>query len=55
MRKYLSKFWRDERGYVLAMEWIFVASLLSLGALAGMMALHHAGEERADWTITLTR
>jgi hypothetical protein len=55
MRKYLSKFWHDESGYVLAMEWIFVASLLSLGALAGMLALHHADDDHIDWPTALKR
>ncbi len=42
--KRLKTFWRDERGCLPAMEWVFVASILTLGAIAGLLALQHAGE-----------
>jgi hypothetical protein len=44
MWKQLCEFLRDERGCMLAMEWVFVASILTLGAVAGLLALHHAEE-----------
>ncbi len=34
MGKLLGEFWRDDRGCVPAMEWILVASILTLGAIA---------------------
>ena len=37
MRKLMWKFWRSEDGFVMAMEWIFVASILTLGTIAGML------------------
>jgi hypothetical protein len=37
----LSVFVRDERGS-LTMDWIFVASILTLGTIAGLLALWHA-------------
>jgi Flp pilus assembly pilin Flp len=40
MRKLLRDFWRDERGYVPATEWMLVASILTLGAIAVQMAMH---------------
>jgi hypothetical protein len=42
MRKLLRRFWREERGCVVAMEWVFVASILTLSALAGLWAVQHA-------------
>lgn len=42
MSKLLRQFWREERGCVVAMEWVFVASILTLGALAGLWAAQYA-------------
>jgi hypothetical protein len=39
MGKLLSDFWRDDRGYVPAMEWILVASILTLGAIAAQVVI----------------
>jgi hypothetical protein len=39
MGKLLSEFWRDDRGYVPAMEWILVASILTLGAIAAQVVI----------------
>jgi hypothetical protein len=56
MRKLLRQLWRDDRGYVLVMEWVFVASILTLGTIAGMLAMQHSGDEDApDWPAALTR
>jgi hypothetical protein len=41
MQHYLRRLWREDDGYILAMEWMLVASILTLGAIAGMLALHH--------------
>jgi hypothetical protein len=38
MRKRLRAFWHDDRGYVPVMEWMLVASILTLGALAAQLA-----------------
>ncbi|MGH7170466.1 MAG: hypothetical protein ACRELF_08260 [Gemmataceae bacterium] len=43
MRNLLEQFWRDDHGCVAAAEWMLVASILTLSALAGMAALHRAG------------
>lgn len=37
MCKRLQKFWQDERGYVPVTEWMFVASLLTLGIIATLL------------------
>jgi hypothetical protein len=43
MRKLLRKFFRGEEGFVLALEWVFVASILTLGTIAGMLlSMPHA-------------
>ncbi len=39
MGKVLGEFWRDERGYVPAMEWMLVASILTLGAIAAQVIM----------------
>ena len=43
MRNFLRTFWRDDRGCVAATEWMLVASILTLSAIASVAALHHAG------------
>jgi hypothetical protein len=45
MRELLWKFWRSEDGFVLAMEWIYVASILTLGTIAGMLLTMPHGED----------
>jgi hypothetical protein len=42
MRKLLGDFWRDDRGCVPAMEWVFVASILTLGTVAGLLFVQHS-------------
>ena len=42
MHNVLEKFWRDDRGCV-AMEWIFVASILTLSAFVSLAAMYRAG------------
>jgi hypothetical protein len=44
MWKLLCEFQRDERGCVPAMEWVLVASILTLGVMAAMLAMQHAEE-----------
>lgn len=44
MWKLLCEFHGEERGCLLAMEWVFVVSILTLGALAGLLAMQHAEE-----------
>jgi hypothetical protein len=39
MGKLLGSFWRDDRGYVPVMEWMLVASILSLGAYAALLVM----------------
>jgi hypothetical protein len=46
MKQLLIKFWADDRGSVLAPEWIFVATILALGAVTGMVAQRRAALDR---------
>jgi Flp pilus assembly pilin Flp len=56
MRKWLARFWRDERGAVAAGEWVFVATILALGAVTGaVVARHLALAEPADAPAALGR
>lgn len=55
MRTFLGKLWREEGGCVPATEWMLVASILTLGAIAGLVALHHPGDPVADWSAVLMR
>jgi hypothetical protein len=38
----LSLLWSDDEGSVLALEWTFVATILVLGAITGLMAARDA-------------
>ena len=42
MRDLLEKLWRDDDGCVAATEWMLVASVLTLSALASLAVLHYA-------------
>lgn len=44
----LAKFWRDERGYVPATEWMLVASILTLGTIAAVWTSHHSDDPADD-------
>jgi hypothetical protein len=37
----LGRFWRDESASVVVGDWAFVAAVLVLGAVTGMVALQH--------------
>jgi hypothetical protein len=54
MMKFLMNFVHDERGCLLTTEWVVVAMVLTLGAVAGLLAAHEAVvgpvESAAVWT-----
>jgi hypothetical protein len=52
MRNLICGFWRDESGSVVVGEWVFVATILVLGAVAGMVVLHHPRFDDVDSTPT---
>ncbi len=38
----LNRFWHDEDGSVLVTDWVVVATILTLGAVAGLVAARQA-------------
>ncbi len=48
MHAFIRHFLRDESGSVVVGEWVFVATLLMLGAVAGAAALQAPPAEPAD-------
>jgi Flp pilus assembly pilin Flp len=42
MSKLMLKFWRDDCGALIATEWVFVATILVLGAITGLVAVRQA-------------
>lgn len=54
MRKLLSRMWRDQEG-VLSFEWTMLASLLTVGVVAGVAAVRDSViDEMADLTYAMT-
>ena len=48
MRNLIGRFWRDESGSVIVGDWAFVATILVLGAVTGMVALHQPTLDEPD-------
>lgn len=44
----ISRFWRDESGFVIVGDWAFVATILVLGAVTGMIAMHQPTPDDSD-------
>jgi len=42
MRKLLERLWRDDRGALLAAEWVFLGTILVIGLVPGMVAIRNA-------------
>ena len=42
MRKLLARLWRDDRGALLAAEWVFLGTILVIGLIPGMVAVRNA-------------
>jgi hypothetical protein len=38
----IRRLWRDDAGAVLATEWVFMATILIIGVIPGMVALRHS-------------
>jgi hypothetical protein len=53
MRAWLQRLWQDERGSVDALDWAFVATLLVIGAITGVVASRP--EPKEDPPATLPR
>jgi hypothetical protein len=53
MKKLLNLLWYDDRGSMLATEWVLLAMVLTLGAVAGLVAAHDAVLGQADGITTI--
>jgi Flp pilus assembly pilin Flp len=42
MRQLLVKLWKDDGGALIATEWVFVATILVLGCITGLVAVRQA-------------
>lgn len=42
MRQLMLKLWKDEGGALIAVEWVFVATILVLGVITGLVAVRQA-------------
>ena len=42
MRQTLQRLWQDDAGALIATEWVFVATILVLGIITGLVALRQA-------------
>ena len=42
MRQLMRKLWNDDCGALIATEWVFVATILVLGAITGLVAVRQA-------------
>ena len=42
MLRFLRKLWRDDAGALLATEWVFMATILVIGVIPGMVAVRDA-------------
>ena len=42
MRRLLVKLWRDDGGALIASEWVFVATILVIGSITGLVAVRDA-------------
>jgi hypothetical protein len=42
MRQLMSRLWTDDAGALLAVEWVFVATILILGSITGLVAVRQA-------------
>jgi hypothetical protein len=59
VRKASQKLWNDDSGALVATEWVFVATIMVLGAITGLVAVRQAIlselTELADAVISLNR
>jgi hypothetical protein len=49
-KRVLTFLWHDERGSLLVTDWVLVAMVLTLGAVAGLIAARDAVSDHADTT-----
>ncbi len=55
MRHLMSQLWSDDGGALIAVEWVFVATILVLGVIVGMVAVRNAvNSELAEFANAVT-
>jgi hypothetical protein len=42
MSSYILRLWNDDAGALIAVEWVFVATILTLGSITGLVAVRQA-------------
>ena len=42
MRQLMGRLWRDDEGALIATEWVFVATILVIGSITGLVAVRQA-------------
>jgi hypothetical protein len=42
MRQLMSRLWQDDAGALLSVEWVFVATILVIGSITGLVAVRQA-------------
>jgi hypothetical protein len=42
MRNFMSKLWNEDRGALLATEWVFVSTIMVIGVVAGLKSVQQA-------------
>jgi Flp pilus assembly pilin Flp len=42
MRQLVSRLWKDDGGALLAVEWVFVATILVIGSITGLVCVRNA-------------
>ena len=48
MRQLMRKLWKDDCGALIATEWVFVATILVLGSITGLVAVRQAVLEELE-------
>jgi hypothetical protein len=42
MRQLIGRLWHDDQGALLAVEWVFIATILVIGSICGLVAVRQA-------------
>jgi hypothetical protein len=48
MRQQMSRVWKDDCGAMLAVEWVFIATILVIGSITGLVAVRSAIVEELE-------
>jgi hypothetical protein len=48
MRQLMGRLWHDDQGALLAVEWVFIATILVIGSVCGLVAVRQAIVEELE-------